>query len=98
MIAGQQGRMARTGLGRGMALITVAEDRAGREAGEPAGKLRTIFVEQIGRELIDGDDDEKLGRRGRLACGLAGEQSRRGSKNELTHGASCTPAKAGVQP
>src|SRR5205085_9328856 len=62
MIAGEESRMARAGLGRGVALVAVAEHGARREAREAAGELRAIFVEEIRGELVDGDDDEKLRR------------------------------------
>src|SRR5207249_4860201 len=62
MIAGEDGRMAGAGLGRRVALISVAEHGAARQPREAAGELRAILVEQIGRELVDRDDDEELRR------------------------------------
>src|SRR5689334_4957231 len=79
--------MARTSLRVRMALISIVEHRARREPRKAAGELRAIFVEQIGRELVDRDDDEQLGRWRRLGGGLRREESRGCGDNELTHGA-----------
>ena len=49
-----------------------------REAG---GKLRAVFVEQVGRELVDRDDDEELRGPGRLCEGCRGEQGRGGGEH-----------------
>ena len=43
--------------------IAVAIRHARRDPRQPAGELRAIFVEQVGRKLVDRDDDEQLGRR-----------------------------------
>ena len=53
--------MAGAGLGRGMALVAVAEHRRpDASRAEPAGELRAIFVEQVGGELVDRDGDEEF--------------------------------------
>ena len=67
-VAGEDGGVAGAGLGRRVALETHGEDDASAEAGEPAGEILAIFVVEIGRELIDRDDDEELRRCGRLRC------------------------------
>ena len=66
---GQDRRMARAGLGRGMALIARREHRAFQQPLEPAGEAVAIFGEQIGGELIDRDRHDQLGRRARRGRG-----------------------------
>src|SRR3546814_14227444 len=54
--------MTDAGDGRGIALIAGGKDRAVEQARETAGEAVPIFGEQIGRELIDRDDDEQFRR------------------------------------
>src|SRR3546814_12265160 len=82
--------MTDAGDGRGMALIARGKDRAVEQARETAGEAVPIFGEQIGRELIDRDDDEQF-RRGchrrggggwRWRAILRDDGRRRGDKRE----------------
>src|SRR3546814_7339977 len=87
---GEDGGMTDAGDGRGMALIARGKDRAVEQARETAGEAVPIFGEQIGRELIDRDDEEKFRRgcyrrggggcRWRAILRAAGRSS--GAKNE----------------
>src|SRR3546814_14422839 len=54
--------MTDAGDGRGIALIAGGKDRAVEQARETAVEAVPIFGEQIGRELIDRDDDEQFRR------------------------------------
>ena len=63
--AGEDGGMARAGLGSGVALIGRGEHRASHQPGQPAGIVLAILREEIGGELIHRDGDEQLGRIGR---------------------------------
>ena len=57
-----------------------------REPREPAGELRAIFVEQVGRELVDRNDDEQAwAAAGVCAADCERETGRRDCKDELTH-------------
>jgi len=80
--------VAEAGFGRRVTLIAVAECRARSDPREAAGELRAIFVEQIGRKLVDGNDDEELGR-GRPHRSLSGrhrsEQCRSRGQDESEH-------------
>src|SRR4051794_33300609 len=88
MVAREDRRMAGAGLGRGMALIAVAEHGPRRDPREAIGELRAIFIEQVGGELVDREDDEQLGRM-RLCLWLGGGCSgdKRGGKanDEFAH-------------
>ena len=67
-----------------------------REPREAAGEVRPVFVEQVGGELVDRDDDEQLGRGGgeRPAGGAAGAAA---AEMNLRMSARVMPAKAGIQ-
>lgn len=62
MAAGQDRRMAGAGFGRAMRLITRGKDSARREPRKAAGELAAIFGEQVGRQLVDRDHHDQLGR------------------------------------
>ena len=99
VIAGEDGRMAGAGLGRGVALIAVAERRPAAEPGKAAGEVRAIFVPQIGRELVDRDDDEEPGRRRRRRCGWDRRgTSRGGGEMNLRMALRHSAAKQGSRP
>ena len=53
--------MARAGLRRGMALISICEGDAAREAFQAMAERGAIPVEELGRELVDRDRDDELG-------------------------------------
>src|SRR6478672_662385 len=95
MVARQDRRMTRAGLCQRVTLIAIAEHRPRREARHALGEMRSIFVEQVRRELIDRNDDEELRRcwRSRSA-----EQGGCHCNDQFAHAPPCTPAKAGVQP
>ena len=76
-----------------MALIAVAEHGPLREPREAAGELRAIFVEQVGRELVDGDDDEEFWRGQRLRGRLGRETGRRGGEDQFAHWYSAYPCE-----
>jgi hypothetical protein len=83
--AGEQRRVARAGFGRRVRLIAVGEDDAVRQALEPAGEMRPIFGEQLGRELVDRDRDDQLRPRRRRRCGErrdGGERRDRGKEGK----------------
>jgi hypothetical protein len=78
MIAGQDRRMAGASLGRGVALIAIVKNGTLSEPGKTLGKMRAVFVPQVGGKLVDRDHDEQLWGAGRkrraggLVCGRLG--------------------------
>ena len=63
--AGQDRRMAGAGFGGAMRLIARRKNHADCEPREAAGEFAAIFGEQIGRQLVDRDHHDQLGRRRR---------------------------------
>ena len=49
--------MTGAGLGDRVALIRLVKNRPSSEPSEAARELRSIFVEEIARELVDRNDD-----------------------------------------
>jgi hypothetical protein len=81
-----------------MRLIAVAEGDARAEAREAGCEVRPVFVPKVGRELVDGDGDDELGR---LGCWLSSSRSRNkrrccGSKNLRMSLLIVIPANAGI--
>ncbi len=83
MHAGEDRRMARAGLGRGMALIAVGEGDTFGEPGKPAGEAVAIAREEIGGELVDRYGDDELGRDRRFGCCRHRQQRRNEQKNPI---------------
>ena len=59
-VAGEDGGVARAGLRRRVRLVAGGEDHALGEAPHAAGIEAAIFGEEVGRILVDRDDDNEL--------------------------------------